>query len=126
MSGLQDIYNMMLTIAQTVSKLTTLMPRMGGGVTWTINGISTTAIQILPQNLNRNQVTFHNPNPVGPLVWVYQSTPGSSTVAAPPALGGTYLILPGGFLPIVGGNVTSAWLGFSSSGANVGFTIGEQ
>lgn len=124
MSSIQDIYNAVLTLTQSLNNLVGELTRLGG-TTYVLNGLSTAPTVVLGQNPNRSCVTFHNPNLVGPVVWVYPSVQASSTPIAVGSLGGCYQVLPGAFLPLTGG-VKSSWLAFASSGTGVAFTAAEQ
>lgn len=83
------------------------------------NAVGTSPIQVLTNNGQRAAVIFHNPGTIN--IYVY-----SSQVSPPPslaALGGSWLVLPGGDRTVYGGNtislsaVNGQWFAFASSGS---------
>lgn len=124
MASITDIYNAIITLTQSLNNLVGDLQRFGG-LTYVLNGISTTPSVVLGQNTKRSVANFHNPNLSGPTIWVYPTAVASSTPIVVGSLGGTYQVLPGAFLPL-NGNVQSQWLAFSSSGSGISFTAAEQ
>lgn len=94
-----------------------------GGAVSAINTInSTMAVQIIGANANRINISFHNPGTLP--IYVYPATLASGTPNLPTFtnLGGTFQVLPGGFLTVFDASL-GAWSAFSSAGSSNALTI---
>jgi hypothetical protein len=93
-----------------------------GGKIYANNGVGTSNVQVAPANPNRRSIIFHNPGTVNLYVsmttQVSQAGVGAPLVPSPAALGGTFLIYPGGLLTFQGGEIQLVWQAFAASGTN--------
>jgi hypothetical protein len=104
----------------------TVASASGGKVT-PVNGLTTTPGQVIGINSQRRQITFHNPGgSITVYVYMLQTATGATLVPAlPNSLGGTFSVLPGGFL-VVDGECQFAWGAFAASGSTASLTIMES
>jgi hypothetical protein len=126
MASIQDLYNAILSATASLNKFTTSFPRSGGNVT-PINNLSSAGfVQVIVANSNRNNITFHNPGSA--TVYVAPTTVGSSGGTLNPsisALGGTFEVLPGGWVTLAG-VVQQGFQAMVSSGSSQPLTIMDQ
>jgi hypothetical protein len=101
--SLQDIYNALQTLNQSINAATTAVPRSGGNFT-PINNLSSAGfVQVIAPNPKRNNISFHNPG-VSTVI-VAPLTVGSSQGKFTPTaalLGGTFEILPADWVTLTG------------------------
>lgn len=95
-----------------------------GGKVWPVNNLSTTPIQVLGTNTNRQKITFHNPGTVTVYVAPGVSASGIGMAIGLASLGGCFMILPGGLLEI-SGECQKSWNAFAASGVNNPLTVME-
>lgn len=89
-----------------------------------INSLSTTASVVIAASTTRHGLMFHNPGTAS--VYVYPTL--TSTAPTTAAVGGSFLILPGGtleFPPAVYPNVNCGWSAFSGTGSSQALTVVE-
>ena len=93
-----------------------------GGKIYANNAVGTTNVQVAPANPNRRSIVFHNPGTIN--LYVSMTTQMSQNGVAAPlapnaaALGGTFLIYPGGMLTLQGGEIQLPWQAFAASSTN--------
>lgn len=98
---------------------TTLSPRAIG-----FNSISTTATTVLSTSVIRHGLVFHNPGTAN----IYLFPNNISTAPTTTAVGGSFIIYPGGTMTLPSTmfpNLTAGWRAFSGTGSNQALTIIE-
>lgn len=91
-----------------------------GGFFLAFNGLTTSPIQVLPQDPQRKSVTFHNPDVVDVLVApVFIQNSGSDVPLSPSpgALGGCFRIFANGGTLTLSGEVQKPFQAFTATGA---------
>lgn len=99
-----------------------------GGKVYAFNNLTTSPVQVVPANVSRIGITFHNPG-VAVIYFapVLVQTTGSNASLTPSinALGGCFLLNPGDTYTITG-ECTGAWQAFSASGSSNPLTVMES
>lgn len=93
----------------------------GGTLGFALTAAST---QVLPQNPQRQSVTFHNPGTVN--VFVCQATDANGNALVPGANGGSWIIFPGATWEFSGNGVAGAWLATSATAGPNPFTVASN
>lgn len=96
-----------------------------GGKVWPINTLGTSPIPVIGGNPSRQSITFHNPGTINVYVAMVSNAVGAVLTPSLAALGGTFVVFPGGFL-IITGECQLAWQAFSASGSNNPITVMES
>ncbi len=100
-----------------------------GGLNLAFNNISTTPAQVIPQDVQRVSITFHNPGSVDIFIapTLVQGT-GSDVALVPStaALGGCWRVFANGGTLTFNGECQKAWQAFSASGSGNPLTITES
>lgn len=118
--SLQDIYNMMLTMTQSLNKLTTVLMANGsaplsatGLLVVTVSAAST---PIVAANQSRSILTFHNPS--NATIWIAPATDANGNPIT--LVEGSGIALPPyDWVPITSDIAQLAWNGFSALGATI-------
>jgi hypothetical protein len=101
--SLQDIFNALQALTQSINAATTALPRTGGNFT-AINNLSSAGfITVIAPNSKRNNISFHNPGTS--TVIVAPLTVGSSQGLLTPSaiqLGGTFEVIPADWVTLSG------------------------
>jgi hypothetical protein len=129
--GLSDILSTQQNGVAALRDLNTTLGAGGGfasfpgGAVTGLNSLSTTAVQAVGANAGRLNLTFHNPGTV--TAFVYPNTGAGGTPLTPltSAVGGSFMVVPGGFLTVVDAT-NGAWSAFSSSGSNNPLTVMDR
>jgi len=125
-NSLQDVYNALQTLNQSINAATTAVPRTGGNFT-PINNLSSAAfVQIIPPNPKRNNITFHNPG--ANTVIVAPLTVGSSQGTFKPTttqLGGTFGVAPLDWVTLTG-LCQQGYQAMATVGSSQPFTVLDQ
>lgn len=137
----QNVVQAINNLAQVTSSATNMLSNLLGSsivnvfrpatassspITTPVNNIGTTAISVLPANLNRHGLIFHNPATTNINIYVFQST--IATAPSLSSLGGAFLIIPGASLPFPAveyANINTAFSAFASNGTTNALTIVE-
>lgn len=114
-------------LSQLARSITNAMPvptAAASPVSTPINNLGVSATTVLAASADRHGLIFHNPGTAN--VYVYPSL--ASTAPTTSAVGGAFLIFPGGtlqFPPNAYPNVNCAWKAFSGTGSNQALTVVE-
>ena len=125
MSSMQDLYNSVITLAQTFNNFVNTNPSIGGNVTAVNNLSSGSFVRIIGPNQKRNIITFHNPGTV--IAYVAPTTTSNGQPLSPSftALGGCFQVYPGAFVT-VSKNVVGAYQAAVAAGSSQPFTVFDQ
>jgi hypothetical protein len=123
-STLQNVVRQIGLYAQSIANAypaatTTASPRAIG-----FNSITTTAALVLSNSTMRHGLVFHNPGTANLYVFPTAITTSPTTAA----VGGAFIIYPGGTLPFSPAsfpNVNCSWSAFSATGSSQALTIVE-
>jgi hypothetical protein len=124
--SLQDIFNALQALTQSLNAATTAVPRTGGNFTPVNNLSSAGFVQIIPSNPKRNNISFHNPGTA--TVIVAPLTVGSSQGTFKPTstqLGGTFEVLPADWVTLTG-LVQQGFQAMATAGSSQPFTVLDQ
>lgn len=118
--SLQDIYNMMLTMTQSLNKLTTVLTA-NGSIPVSATGVlvvtfATSSTQVVAANQSRVVLTFHNPS--NATVWIAPATDANGN-AITLVEGSGIALPPYDWVPITGNIAQLAWNGISALGATI-------
>lgn len=118
--GVQNLASLVLSFQNAFPPATaTASPRATG-----TNSLGTTALLLVTASTTRHGIVFHNPGTAS----VYVFPTAITTAPTVSAVGGSFLIFPGGslsFAPTQFPNVNCSWSGFAATGAANALTIVE-
>jgi hypothetical protein len=125
MSSMQDLYNSVITIAQTFNNFVNNIPAIGGNVT-AVNNLSSGAfVQVIGPNQKRNIISFHNPGANVAYVAPLTTSNGQPLTPSFSALGGCFQVVPGDFVTL-SKNVTGAYQAAVAAGSSQPLTVFDQ
>ena len=97
-----------------------------GGKTTAVNNLGAANQQVIAQNVNRVQITFHNPGTVDVLVAMARDVNGAAIAPTFSSRGGGFVIFANGGEKTFSGECQLAWTGCAVSGSTNALTIVES
>jgi hypothetical protein len=96
-----------------------------GGKTTPVNNVATGGALVIAANPARVSIMFHNPGTQTLYVYPAVTATGAANTPALASLGGSYQLLPGGYLTFAG-ECQTAWGAFAAVGASNALSISES
>jgi hypothetical protein len=96
-----------------------------GGKVTPVNNVGTSPAQVVGANPQRQSITFTNPGTVNLYIAPMVTAAGVALVPSLAALGGCFIVFPGGFL-VITGECQGAFQALAASGASNPLTVMES